>query len=114
MVGLSDAVDVSVGPIYGCAVRTSGKVACWGTTPWNPAGSTLPIDVGGVDDAITISANENEVCVLRRHGRISCAGSHAGPDGATFSQFQEVPGLRRGISLVSPRCAAASSMRGTA
>jgi alpha-tubulin suppressor-like RCC1 family protein len=52
VVGLSDAVSISVGKVHACAVRRTGTVVCWGSNEDDQAGqrdrpvSYVPVHVG--------------------------------------------------------------------
>jgi len=55
VMGLDDAVDVSVGLSHACALRDSGQVVCWGTNTYRQLGdgsrddSNVPIVVMGLE-----------------------------------------------------------------
>jgi alpha-tubulin suppressor-like RCC1 family protein len=85
---LGDAMDVAVGQSTvwhnsACALRRSGKVACWGTFygKMNRAGqewSQKPVELP-FDDVATIAASPQGVtCAARRGGIITCWGERSG------------------------------------
>ena len=41
MTGISDAVSVTAGPDFACALRTGGVVSCWGSSYWGQGGLGL-------------------------------------------------------------------------
>jgi alpha-tubulin suppressor-like RCC1 family protein len=61
VVGLSDAVAMSIGGSHGCALRATGAVVCWGWNAWGQLGdgSSInklnPVEVIGISDAVAIS-----------------------------------------------------------
>jgi hypothetical protein len=60
-----------------CAVRASGKVACWEQAGYDDF--TVPgvvSAVPGIDDAIAATAGFYAVCVLRASGKVACWGSN--------------------------------------
>ena len=61
-----------------CAVRTSGKVACWGRGEKSVLGadeSQAPLDIPGIDDAAQVALGEGFACVKTSGGGVSCWGS---------------------------------------
>ena len=80
--GLQDAVAVAVGDRFSCALRTSGRVACWGLGTSGqlgngaPVSSRVPIDIPQpfLDSVVAISAGGDGACALRADGRVSCWG----------------------------------------
>ena len=86
VVGIDDAVDVSLGFAHTCAVHATGEVSCWGRNDDGQLGngtdgaennSDSPVKVLGITDAVSISAGYNSLtCVLHASGDVSCWGSN--------------------------------------
>ena len=97
---LSDAVDISVGDGFSCAVRATGAVVCWGSNYGGMLGSlppkagpdfsARPIVVGGIPRATRVSAGVSHACAIDVDKHLWCWGD--GPllgsgnffDGGTF------------------------------
>jgi alpha-tubulin suppressor-like RCC1 family protein len=98
VVGMSDAVDISVGRGIACAVRANGHVMCWGNNFAGGLGngtldnSSVPVEVKNLVDAVAVSVNDTP-CALRRTGQLACWGfnrdGEAG-DGTTASRTTPV------------------------
>jgi alpha-tubulin suppressor-like RCC1 family protein len=80
---ISDATDVSVGDVMGCALRATGVPVCWGGNNTHGAlgngtrqPARTPTAVVGIADAVAISAGASYGCALQRTGRVSCWGSN--------------------------------------
>ena len=80
--GLTDAVKISLGGRFGCALRATGDVVCWGYI--NDIGAatlppyTTPVTVAGVTDAVDIAAHTSgHACARRRTGEVLCWGDGA-------------------------------------
>lgn len=79
---LDDAQEIAVGYAHGCAVRSGGKVSCWGFNQLGqlaaPPDSTFhpkPQDVAGLDGVVHLAANGNRTCAVTAAGTLSCWGS---------------------------------------
>jgi len=80
VVGISDAVEVSVGVELACARHVTGTVSCWGggangrlgdgTTDDHPT----PIAVPGLDHVVAVEAGVYIACALRDDGSVWCWG----------------------------------------
>jgi alpha-tubulin suppressor-like RCC1 family protein len=81
VVGLTDAVSISAGEQFTCAVRATGNVACWGTGAYGALGngldadSSVPVTVSGLTDAVAVDAR-NAACAIRRGGAVACWGEN--------------------------------------
>ncbi|MBS2017008.1 MAG: chromosome condensation regulator RCC1 [Deltaproteobacteria bacterium] len=81
--GLTDAVAVACGATFSCALRTNGRVACWGDGLAGQLGtgmkgsSSTAVEVGGLDGVVAISAGEAHACAVRSSGAVSCWGDNA-------------------------------------
>ena len=78
---LDDAVAITSGSHFSCAVRETGQIACWGSNSDGQLGngevdsSNLSPDlVSGIDDAIGVSAGRTHTCAVREGGSVSCFG----------------------------------------
>ncbi|MEI2711383.1 MAG: CARDB domain-containing protein [Chitinophagaceae bacterium] len=95
--GLSDAIAISAGYDYTCAIRTSGQAVCWGSNDYGQIGDgtyshyddvaqqfldndrLVPTPVVGLADAKTISSGGVEdvhTCAIRNSGQAVCWGSN--------------------------------------
>jgi alpha-tubulin suppressor-like RCC1 family protein len=71
---LADAVAVSAGIRFSCAVRADGSVWCWGENVFDDGVSLTPQRVEGIADATAIAAGGAHVCALRATREIVCWG----------------------------------------
>ncbi|UJR84715.1 Hypothetical protein I5071_67940 [Sandaracinus amylolyticus] len=77
------AVQLALGEWHSCALRRSGRVACWGANETGQLGDSSrtdqprPTEVAGIEDAIEIGVGERHACVLGRDGRVRCWGWNA-------------------------------------
>jgi alpha-tubulin suppressor-like RCC1 family protein len=79
--GSSDWRTVSAGNTFTCAIRTTGRLYCWGSNEHGQAGSNpdtnppTPTQVtGGGVDWTAVSTGEDHACGIRRPGRLYCWG----------------------------------------
>ena len=90
VVGIDDAVDVSLGFTHTCAVHATGEASCWGRNGHGQLGngtdgpennSNTPVKVLGITDAVSINAGYNSLtCVLHATGEVSCWGTNTGSE----------------------------------
>jgi alpha-tubulin suppressor-like RCC1 family protein len=73
--GIDDAVAISAGIRFSCAVRADGTVWCWGEDPGSDGSSAVPFQVVGIDDAQDVTAGGAFACALRRGGEVACWGN---------------------------------------
>lgn len=69
VVGLTDAIDLSVNLFGACAVRAGGQVVCWG----NHDGSTadgVPVDIAGLTDAVAVAKGPYFTHAIRADGSV--------------------------------------------
>jgi len=68
--GITNAIQVSVGGAYTCAVLNSGAVKCWGINDYGQLGngtkaySATPVQVSGISTATQVSAGYHHTCAL--------------------------------------------------
>jgi alpha-tubulin suppressor-like RCC1 family protein len=78
--GSDPVVDIGAGGIHTCAVRKSGKVACWGDNSHGQLGngtntsSAVPVGVPGVSGATAVTGGEHHTCVIVTGGAVRCWG----------------------------------------
>ena len=95
VVGITNAVQVSVGFMSACAVLSSGEVECWGDNTGGELGdgvkdhghravdnfgdsSPTPVPVSGITSAVAVSAGfSNEPCALLSDGTVECWGGNS-------------------------------------
>lgn len=93
---LEDAVELSAGTSFTCALRRSGRVVCWGNNDHGqrglgfigPGTSSGPdAEVSGLDDAVSIESGGDFSCARRAGGELVCWGRNqsgqcgrSGPD----------------------------------
>ncbi len=88
-VPLSGVVAVAAGGAFTCALRTSGRVWCWGANEFGQAGTGsagadvfYPTEVcpgsggscGDMEDIVGIAAGQHHACAVRGDGRVLCWG----------------------------------------
>ena len=76
VVGIDDAVAISAGIRYSCAVRADGSVWCWGEDLMTDGDSPVPVQVAGISDATRVTAGGAFACALRRGGEVACWGNN--------------------------------------
>jgi alpha-tubulin suppressor-like RCC1 family protein len=87
VLGLSDAVQITVGDHHSCAVRAGGKVACWGEGGAGRLGNGLTSDVpypvevapgiAGLFHATFVEAGYDHTCAVSVDGTVACWGSNS-------------------------------------
>ena len=85
VVNLTDATAIATGAVSSCALRTNGRVVCWGHDGsgqlgnGDPAGETgtsaTPVGVTGITTATAIAAGDYHACALLTDRSIRCWGS---------------------------------------
>lgn len=84
VVGLADAVDVSVGYLHMCGLRSGGGVRCWGDGQSLGAGELdgdqlAPLDVGGATPLTRVTqvdASSDLTCAALANGTAKCWGGN--------------------------------------
>jgi hypothetical protein len=82
---LTDAIAVTAGPDFTCAIRSGGTIVCWGSDtlgylapgPTHP--SLVPATVDGVASATAVAAGLGSTCALISGGTVTCWSTLAGP-----------------------------------
>jgi alpha-tubulin suppressor-like RCC1 family protein len=80
---LSDAIALSSGSTYTCALKANGSVACWGFSNGGLLAdgavtlATRAVAVNGVADAVAISAGSAHRCALKANGSVACWGDNS-------------------------------------
>lgn len=119
VVGITDAVDVSVDIGRACALLADGRVKCWGRQQYGGLGdgsttpSSTPVEVAGITDAVAVSVGFQHTCVTETAGRVSCWGVNnfgelgTGATGApptTPVTATELAGASRAVAGVRQTC----------
>ncbi|MBL8685066.1 MAG: hypothetical protein JNK05_38170 [Myxococcales bacterium] len=110
--GLSDAMQIVAAEHAVCAVRASGRVACWGDPLWfemegGPAGDAVstPSEVPGIVDATQVVFAWGLACVRRRNGSVGCWGSDRAVLGSFVSEASSalvaVPSVTDAVGLAA-------------
>jgi len=80
--GVLDGVQLGRrGWVFGCALRSQGRVSCWGSNSAGQLGDgstasrASPVEVAGLTDAVEVGTGHYHVCARRRAGEIVCWGS---------------------------------------
>ena len=75
VVGINDAVAISSGIRFSCAIRGTGTVWCWGEDPGSDSSTSFPVQVPQLDDATALAAGGAFACALRQGGSVACWGN---------------------------------------
>jgi alpha-tubulin suppressor-like RCC1 family protein len=108
--GVLDATRVTVGHGHACALRSNGRVVCWGSNHHAQCGAASGEEMKtahdvGVTDAIAIAAGGDATCALLRSGGVTCwGGNHWGQlggrgDDAKHAQPSTMHGLADVVDL---------------
>ena len=80
MSGITNAIQISAGYYYTCAVLSNHKVECWGNNVNGEPGNgtsiehSSPVAVSGITNAIQISASAAHTCAVLSDGTVKCWG----------------------------------------
>ena len=80
--GVDDATAISAGGSHGCALRASGRIACWGSNRNGQLGDgttitrSVALDVVGLSDAVQVTAGLDHTCARRASDHVVCWGSN--------------------------------------
>jgi hypothetical protein len=116
--GLDDATSVAVGQSHACALRRSGRVACWGDgSSFKLAGEktareVTPRDVG-LAEVVELAAGPNMTCARTRAGAVLCWGDPSdgqlgSKDYRTVFTQAEVDGQRQQVTRTPERVSPAA------
>ncbi len=78
----TDWASVSVGGVHSCAIKTTGRLYCWGSDAtgelgdgWPNSERDIPTEVSGnATDWASVSAGEQHTCAVKTSGRLFCWG----------------------------------------
>jgi hypothetical protein len=92
----ANAVTISAGAYYTCAVRTDGTLACWGLGKLNDTGEWAFGQATPPSGSFTtVSAGTGHTCGIRTDGTLACWGNNemgqATSPGGTFSTGGPAP-----------------------
>ncbi len=136
VVGISNAVAVTVGNNHTCALLLPGDVKCWGGDNVDSkgvlgngtnVGSLVPITAAGIVNAVAIAAGNEHTCAVLVSGSLRCWGRNDvgqlgsgvfGPDSCDGTPCSTTPIAVTGISnaatlAISPFCGCAVLRDGT-
>jgi alpha-tubulin suppressor-like RCC1 family protein len=102
---------LALGQFHNCAIRSDGRVACWGYNNFGQLGngsttdSTSPVNVVGLSRySIAVAAGQLHSCAVSSSGGVSCWGRNVlgelGNGGAASSGPAQVVGLTSGVKTV--------------
>ena len=82
VVGLTGAVQISVGGSHACAVLGTGALKCWGDNAFGALGigtndftKNVPVDVAALGtDVVAVTAGGRETCAILKSGSLKCWG----------------------------------------
>jgi alpha-tubulin suppressor-like RCC1 family protein len=80
--GITNAVALSTGEAYSCALLADKTVKCWGAGDGGRLGDgnnlnrSTPVAVQGLTDAVSVSGSVLHTCALRTGGALSCWGEN--------------------------------------
>jgi alpha-tubulin suppressor-like RCC1 family protein len=111
--GLTDAVAISAGRDFSCAVRMTGAVVCWGDGSRGQLGldavplQRAPVEVPGITGAtaaIASAASASHSCVVTTAGALVCWGANASGqlgDGTITPRIGPVTAMLDGVVAVA-------------
>ena len=74
--GLDDVTAVALGSSFTCALRSSGKVACWGYDDVTHARRLRPSVIPGLEHVAEIVAGGDQACARKQDGSVWCWGNN--------------------------------------
>lgn len=79
--GPSQALQVALGGQHSCALRSTGKVACWGLGVYGRLGNgstqvaPFAVAVSGLSNAVDVAAGGEHTCAVLATGQVACWGA---------------------------------------
>lgn len=101
---LYDVADLSATYNHTCAVRSNGKIVCWGSNSSGQLGDGTttnrwrPTEVVGIDNAVQVAAGIDRTCATLSTGQAKCWGAGMLGDGGNSGSL--TPVVVSGLSLV--------------
>ncbi|PKN20156.1 MAG: hypothetical protein CVU65_17705 [Deltaproteobacteria bacterium HGW-Deltaproteobacteria-22] len=102
---------VASGNSFACALRSDGRVVCWGANDFGQLGygtlnqGEIPVEVFGVDDATSLACGLDHTCVVRLLGEVWCWGANdyhqVGPMDGDVTMPTAVPGVTGAVAVVA-------------
>jgi alpha-tubulin suppressor-like RCC1 family protein len=97
--GITNAVALSTGEIFSCALLADKTIKCWGRNFLGRLGNNFnglfqatPVAVLDLSNAVSVSGSSNHACALRTGGALSCWGDNReGQLGDGTTQSKGVP-----------------------
>ncbi|MDO9019246.1 MAG: hypothetical protein Q8S73_26010 [Deltaproteobacteria bacterium] len=99
--GGARAGGIAAGNLHTCAIRSGGRVVCWGYNnavgalgDGMTANSSTPVNVVGITDAVELSADVYHTCARRAGGSLVCWGQNVYGqlgNGTTANSMTPVP-----------------------
>jgi len=105
VVGLADAVQISLGNYHSCAVLRDGTARCWGLNRSSELGDgttvmrASPIEVAGLEGVVEIAAGQDFTCALLQDGTVRFWGAAFDVFGQLDTTPVIVPGLDDVVAL---------------
>lgn len=75
VVGIGNAVAISVGSFMSCALLADGTVWCWGSSYGLAINPEAPVQIAGLSEVSSISVGRAHACAVLKTGGIRCWGS---------------------------------------
>ncbi len=114
-VALSNAVDIVAGSYHTCALRSTGKMSCWGRGSSGQLGygqlgnGFFPNDLLLISSVVAIGAGDTHTCALFVSGNVTCWGDNTSgqlgtgdhnPQASAISAVN-VPGFSNGVEITA-------------
>jgi hypothetical protein len=105
VVGLADAVQISLGNYHSCALLRDGTVRCWGLNQRSEVGDgttelrASPVRATALEGVVEIAAGLDITCALVQDGTVRCWGTALDVFGQINTTPVIVPGLGNVVEL---------------